>query len=57
MVLLCRLTVLGAALSFLLGHCEIRYGMWAVSERSTGDLIGRAGLYRLEGWPGIELGG
>lgn len=45
------------ALSSLLGHWEMRgYGMWAITERSTGDLLGRAGLYHPEGWPGIELG-
>jgi RimJ/RimL family protein N-acetyltransferase len=45
------------ALAHLLGHWELRgYGMWAVVERSTGELLGRAGLYHPEGWPGIELG-
>lgn len=45
------------ALAFLLGHWELRgYGMWAVTERSTGDLLGRAGLHHPEGWPGLELG-
>lgn len=45
------------ALSFLLGHWAMRgYGQWAVTERSTGDLLGRVGLYHPEGWPGVDLG-
>jgi RimJ/RimL family protein N-acetyltransferase len=44
-------------LASLLGHWALRgYGMWAVTDRSTGYLIGRTGLYHPEGWPGIELG-
>lgn len=30
--------------------------MWALIERATGRLIGRAGLYNPEGWPGLEAG-
>jgi RimJ/RimL family protein N-acetyltransferase len=45
------------ALASLLGHWDLRgYGMWAVTERSTGEVLGRVGLYHPEGWPGIELG-
>jgi RimJ/RimL family protein N-acetyltransferase len=29
-------------------------GPWAVVERSTGELVGRAGLWTEPGWPGIE---
>lgn len=44
-------------LASLLGHWALRgYGMWAVTDRATGDLVGRTGLYHPEGWPGIELG-
>ena len=32
------------------------YGMWALEERSSGRLIGRAGFLNPEGWPGCELG-
>lgn len=40
-----------------LGHWALRgYGMWAVEERSSGRLIGRAGFLNPEGWPGLELG-
>ena len=45
------------SLGYLLGHWEIRgFGLWAVEERSSGDLIGRIGLYQPEGWPGLEVG-
>ncbi|SNQ50109.1 Acetyltransferase, ribosomal protein N-acetylase [Frankia canadensis] len=30
-------------------------GPWAVVERPTGDLVGRAGLWTEPGWPGIEV--
>jgi hypothetical protein len=41
----------------MLGHWQLRgYGMWALIEQATGRLIGRAGLYNPEGWPGLEAG-
>jgi RimJ/RimL family protein N-acetyltransferase len=40
-----------------LGHWRLRgFGNWAVVERATGRLIGRAGLWQPEGWPGLEVG-
>ena len=40
-----------------LGHWALRgYGMWALEEKATGKLIGRAGFLNPEGWPGFELG-
>jgi len=40
-----------------LGHWQLRgYGQWALEERETGRFIGRAGLWRPEGWPGLEVG-
>jgi RimJ/RimL family protein N-acetyltransferase len=40
-----------------LGHWRLRgYGMWALEERATGTLIGRAGLWNPEGWPALEAG-
>lgn len=40
-----------------LGHWVLRgHGMWAVEERASGRLIGRAGFLDPEGWPGAELG-
>jgi RimJ/RimL family protein N-acetyltransferase len=45
------------ALAALLGHWELRgYSMWAVTERASGDVLGRVGLHHPEGWPGVELG-
>jgi RimJ/RimL family protein N-acetyltransferase len=44
-------------LAFLVGHWQLRgYGDWALVERATGRLIGRAGLSCPEGWPGVEVG-
>jgi RimJ/RimL family protein N-acetyltransferase len=42
---------------YLIGHWEVRgFGHWALVEHATGRLVGRAGLYRPEGWPGLEVG-
>lgn len=39
------------------GHWQLRgYGMWAVVERSTGELLGRIGLLNPEGGLGFEVG-
>ena len=32
------------------------FGHWAVELRSTGELLGRAGVWFPEGWPEIEAG-
>jgi RimJ/RimL family protein N-acetyltransferase len=40
-----------------LGHWHLRgYGQWALVEQATGGLVGRAGLWQPEGWPGLEVG-
>ena len=40
-----------------LGHWALRgYGMWALEDKATGALVGRAGFLNPEGWPGFELG-
>jgi RimJ/RimL family protein N-acetyltransferase len=40
-----------------LGHWQLRgYGMWAVEEKATGRMMGRVGLWKPEGWPGLEVG-
>ena len=45
------------AIAGMLGHWELLgYGMWAVEEKSTGVLVGRAGFIDPPGWPGFELG-
>ena len=39
------------------GHWVLRgYGMWAIEERASGELVGRAGFLNPEGWPANELG-
>ena len=44
-------------LAFFLGHWPMRgYGMWAIEDRTSRRLIGRAGFIHPEGWPGLELG-
>lgn len=44
-------------LALVVGHWHLRgYGQWTVVERSTGQIIGRAGLWNPEGWPGLEVG-
>lgn len=41
----------------MLGHWHLRgFGMWAVEEKVSGAMIGRAGLLEPEGWPGTEIG-
>ena len=44
-------------LAMMIGHWQLRgYGLWAVEERSSGQLVGRIGFWNPEGWPGFELG-
>ena len=44
-------------MAMLLGHWQLLgFGLWAVEERASGALIGRIGLFKPEGWPGVELG-
>jgi RimJ/RimL family protein N-acetyltransferase len=44
-------------LAYLAGHWVLRgFGLWAVEERETGQLVGRVGLLYPEGWPGLEVG-
>ena len=39
------------------GHWALRgYGMWAVQDKLSGTLVGRAGFLNPEGWPANELG-
>jgi RimJ/RimL family protein N-acetyltransferase len=40
-----------------LGHWAMRgYGQWAIEERSSGHMIGRAGIINAAEWPGPEVG-
>jgi RimJ/RimL family protein N-acetyltransferase len=44
-------------IAYWVGHWELRgFGQWALIERETGRLVGRAGLLEPEAWPGIEVG-
>lgn len=44
-------------MAFLLGHWGLRgFGQWALIEHASGELVGRAGLWEPEGWPGVEVG-
>ena len=39
------------------GHWVLRgYGMWALEERSTGDIVGFCGLWHPGDWPECEIG-
>ncbi|HLZ36178.1 MAG TPA: GNAT family N-acetyltransferase [Mycobacteriales bacterium] len=44
-------------LAFFLGHGVLRrWTVNAVVGKASGRLLGRCGLYRPEGWPGLEVG-
>ena len=44
-------------IAMILGHWQLRgYGLFAIEEKVTGTLIGRAGIFEPEGWPGFEAG-
>jgi RimJ/RimL family protein N-acetyltransferase len=39
------------------GHWTLRgYGLWAVTEKETGALVGRVGPWFPAGWPDLEIG-
>jgi RimJ/RimL family protein N-acetyltransferase len=45
------------SMAMFTGHWVLRgFGTWAVEERATGTMIGRIGLHRPAGWPGLEVG-
>lgn len=44
-------------MAMIVGHWRLRgYGMWAVEERQSGEMIGRIGCWRPAGWVGFEVG-
>ena len=44
-------------LAMVIGHWTLRgYGQWTLIEKATGEVVGRAGLWNPEGWPGLEVG-
>jgi RimJ/RimL family protein N-acetyltransferase len=43
-------------MAIILGHWGLLgYGIWAIEAKATGELIGRAGLLNLPGWPDVEV--
>jgi RimJ/RimL family protein N-acetyltransferase len=45
------------AMALFAGHWALRgYGLWALELRAGGSFVGRVGLWRPEGWPGLEVG-
>ena len=41
----------------LAGHWALKgFGHWVLESRTTGELVGRAGLLHPPDWPGLELG-
>ncbi len=44
-------------LAMFIGHGAMRgYTHWAIELRSTGEFVGRAGPWRPDGWPALEIG-
>lgn len=44
-------------MALILGHWHLRgFGMWAVVEKASGEMVGRVGCWQPEGWPGLEVG-
>ena len=44
-------------IAMFLGHWTLRgHGLWALEPKAGGPMIGFAGLWSPEGWPGIEIG-
>jgi RimJ/RimL family protein N-acetyltransferase len=44
-------------IAIFIGHWTLRgYGLWALERKADGGFVGRVGLWRPEGWPGLELG-
>jgi ribosomal-protein-alanine N-acetyltransferase len=45
------------SLAMMIGHWAMRgYGFWALEEKSTGDYLGRVGLWYPHGWYEREIG-
>lgn len=44
-------------IALFMGHWALRgYGLWAVEHRLDATFVGRVGLWRPEGWLGLEVG-
>ena len=45
-------------MAVMAGHWALKgFGHWILELRSTGELVGRAGLYYPPDWSGLEMGG
>ncbi|MEM9922621.1 MAG: GNAT family N-acetyltransferase [Cyanobacteria bacterium P01_D01_bin.50] len=45
------------SMAAIIGHWYLRgYGLWAVEEQQSGEMIGRIGCWKPEGWIGLEVG-
>jgi len=45
------------SMASIIGHWYFRgYGLWAVEEQKSGEMIGRIGCWKPEGWIGLEVG-
>ena len=44
-------------MAIMAGHWALKgFGHWALEERDSGELVGRAGLYLPPDWPEVEVG-
>jgi RimJ/RimL family protein N-acetyltransferase len=42
-------------MAMMLGHHQLRgYGLCAVEEKASGEMVGRVGIWRPDGWPELE---
>ncbi|MGE0041024.1 MAG: GNAT family N-acetyltransferase [Vicinamibacterales bacterium] len=45
------------AVAMMVGHWQMRgYGPWVLVSKADGSIMGRAGLWNVDGGPGLELG-
>jgi RimJ/RimL family protein N-acetyltransferase len=45
-----------AEMAFLVGHWQmLGFGLFAIEAKDTGKFLGRAGPFRPEGWPALEI--
>lgn len=43
--------------ALMIGHWQMRgFGPWIITSKTSGEILGRAGLWHAEGGPGTELG-
>jgi RimJ/RimL family protein N-acetyltransferase len=51
------LTIAWKNIAMMVGHWEmLGYGSWVVMDKSSGEMVGRVGLWYPDGWLGVELG-